>query len=239
MQPNLKDTPTAVAILVRWRPDQLAWGGLRLPLAAIRQSTRPATDNGLEFQKFLGSGSNGGFQMKPSIDHQGWFGVFKSEQQANRFIAKSKLVSEYRARSQDCLILGLQPYQSRGSWSGFSLEPTPDKTAKKTGPIVSLTRASIRLTKTLEFWRQSPDAQRDLAQADGCLLAIGLGEMPLIRQATLSLWRNESDLVAYAQTGAHRRAIQAAYGGDFFSESMFTRFELRSATGHWRGQHYG
>jgi spheroidene monooxygenase len=52
------------------------------------------------------------------------------------------MVQRYRQRSQDCLILTLQAYQSRGSWSGFSIEPAADQPTS--GPVVSLTRASIR-----------------------------------------------------------------------------------------------
>jgi len=229
--------PTAVALLVRWKPSALLWGSLRLPIAAMNRPTNSSDKTGLQFQKFLGSGHKGGFQLRPSLDHQAWFGVFASEDQANHFITNSELVRQYRSHSQECLALCLQAYQSRGSWSGYSIEPTAKPSTG--GPIASLTRASIRLTKAADFWRQSPDAQRDLAQAKGCLLAIGLGEMPLLRQATFSLWRSEEDLTAYAQTGAHQRAIKAAYGGKFFSESMFTRFQLRSASGRWRGQSYG
>ncbi|MEY4724477.1 MAG: hypothetical protein RL043_626 [Pseudomonadota bacterium] len=227
---------TAVAILVRWQPQHLLWGLMRLPLAAITPPQRPDAGHGLVFQKWLGSGHQGGFQLKPSLDHQAWFGVFASRQQADAFISESQMVQRYRQRSQDCLILTLQAYQSRGSWSGFSIEPAADQPTS--GPVVSLTRASIRPNKAVDFWRQSPAAEADLGQADGCELAIGLGEMPVFRQATLSLWREESLLLRYAQTGAHKRAIAAAYGRHFFSESMFTRFQLLQAQGQWKGRPY-
>lgn len=227
----------AVAILVRWAPEHLGWGLMRLPLAALKPPQRPGPDHGLLFQKFLGSGEDGGFQVKPSLDHQAWFGVFESKARADRFLTDSPMVQAYRERSQECLCLSLQAYQSRGSWSGFSMDPSADR--PETGPVVSLTRASIRPVKAVDFWRQSPAAQTDLQQAEGCELAMGLGEMPLLRQATLSLWQQESSLIRYAQTGAHQRAIAAAYGRQFFSESMFTRFRLLQAQGHWKGRHYG
>lgn len=227
---------TAVAILVRWQPQHLFWGLMRLPMAVIAPPQRPSRHLGLCFQKFLGSGQHGGFQVRPGLDHQAWIGVFDTSVQAEDFIHRSPMVRRYRDRSSECLILTLQAYQSRGSWSGFSMpightNPGP-------GPVVSLTRASIRPVKVVDFWRQSPAAQADLQGAEGCELAMGLGEMPLFRQATLSLWREESALVRYAQTGAHQRAIAAAYGRHFFSESMFTRFRLLKAQGLWRGRTY-
>jgi hypothetical protein len=227
---------TAVAMLGRWHPNQLRWGLMRLPLASLRPPQRPQASSGLLFQKFLGSGQNGGFQVRPSLDHQAWFGVFSSEQTAHHFIEHSPMVADYQRHAQDWLILTLQAYQTRGSWSGFSLQA--DHAPAVAGRVVSLTRASIRPIKAIDFWRQSPDAEQDLRLAEGCELAMGLGEMPLFRQATLSLWREEADLIRYAQTGAHRRAIAAAYGRHFFSESMFTRFQVRQARGQWQGRSY-
>lgn len=227
---------TAVAILVRWQPQHLGWGLMRLPLSSLRPPQSPNLNNGLCFQKFLGSGQGGGFQVRPGLDHQAWFGVFESKAKADAFIQDSPMVKAYSTHSTECLILSLQAYQTRGSWSGFSIPAS--LTSARPGPVVSLTRASIRPVKVVDFWRQSPAAQADLQKADGCELAMGLGEMPLFRQATLSLWRDESALVGYAQTGAHQRAIAAAYGRGFFSESMFTRFHLLEARGQWRGRSY-
>jgi spheroidene monooxygenase len=43
---------------------------------------------------------------------------------------------------------------------------------------------------------------------------------------------------AYARTGAHLAAIQAAQQHGYFSESMFARFVPLSVQGRWRGKHY-
>lgn len=229
--------PTAVALLVRWRPDALLWGSLRLPLGSLGQWLGARRPTGLQFQKFLGSGRGGGFQIWPSLDHQGWFGVFGQPDQAEEFIQTSALVRSYRQHSAEHLVLQLQAYASRGRWSNQAIEPSSE--GPGAGPIVSLTRASIRVSRARAFWAQSPDAERDLALAPGCELAVGLGEMPLLRQATLSLWRDEASLMGYARSGAHLRAIEAAYRQGFFTESLFTRFVVRSASGHWRGRVYG
>ena len=165
----------------------------------------------------------------------------------------------YQDRSDDFFAAVLYPLSSRGQWSGFSLEPSapkdiPDNT-KQISPssqrvgsapqpgfeqtVASLTRASIRPFKARRFWAQSPDAEDDLRQARGCLLAVGLGEAPLLRQATFSLWENQAAMDAYARSGAHKLAIQAAYGQKFFSESMFVRFHPVRLEGQWRGELFG
>ncbi len=101
-------------------------------------------------------------------------------------------------------------------------------------PLAVITRASIRPAKTMAFWRYAPAAQTDLDRAPGCLLAMGLGEVPLVRQCTFSLWRDTASMMAYAHTGAHQNAIEAAYRNDFFSESLFLRMRVLAQQGRWK-----
>jgi len=67
---------------------------------------------------------------------------------------------------------------------------------------------------------------------------MGLGEAPLVRQCTFSVWRDTQSMLNYAQGGAHRTAIQAAYKHTFFSESMFVRMRVLSMAGVWKGVYY-
>ena len=67
---------------------------------------------------------------------------------------------------------------------------------------------------------------------------MGLGEAPLIRQCTFSVWRDTSSMLNYAHQGAHQQAIQAAYKHDFFSESLFVRMRVLSMQGLWQGQRF-
>ena len=85
-------------------------------------------------------------------------------------------------------------------------------------------------------WRHAPGAQQDLAHADGCKIAIGLGEAPLLRQATFSLWRDTASMSDYAHHRSHQQAIQAAYRHRFFTESLFVRMQLLAMQGRWRDQ---
>jgi spheroidene monooxygenase len=78
-----------------------------------------------------------------------------------------------------------------------------------------------------------------LQGAPGCLLAVGLGEAPILRQATFSLWESQAAMDAYARSGPHLQAIRAANAGGWFSESMFVRFLPLVVQGCWRGRSYG
>jgi spheroidene monooxygenase len=107
------------------------------------------------------------------------------------------------------------------------------------GPVAALTRASIRPLSAWPFWQHAPPAEIALNQASGCRLAAGLGEAPVWRQATFTLWDQVESMDRYARGGAHLAAIQAARAHGYFSESMFVRFVPSAAMGRWKGQDFG
>jgi spheroidene monooxygenase len=76
--------------------------------------------------------------------------------------------------------------------------------------LAALTRASIRPAKAMSFWKQAPATEADLRRSPGCLLAMGLGEAPLLRQCTFSVWQDTAAMLAYSMNGAHRRAAEQA-----------------------------
>ncbi|MCM0043453.1 MAG: spheroidene monooxygenase [Burkholderiaceae bacterium] len=232
MQPP-PEPPTAFLLLAKLRPAHWPWSWKRLAFSRWAPPRSP----GLRFMKTLGSGRDGGFGLLPSASHQGVFCLFSNDAAARAFVAESSLVDRYREASSECLLLTLRPSSSRGSWDGVALAAGPEIAAD--APVAALTRAAIRPLAAPAFWRHAPAAQAGLAQADGCELAIGLGEAPLLRQATFSLWRNAAAMDAYARTGAHQEAIRAAWQRRFFSESMFVRFAPVAIEGRWGGRFHG
>ena len=210
------------------------WGYARFVLGRFVMRNTP----GLVMHKVMGSGDGGGFGLKPSSSRQALFCLFTDESSADAFL-KSSIAKAYELRSQEFCSAKLRAYSCRGTWSGQSIAITASLPDSSSGPIATLTRASIRPTKSLRFWRMQPASEDSLNAASGCLLATGVGEAPFFRQATFSLWENTAAMNAYARTGAHLAAIQAAHEGAFFSESMFARFVPCRLTGSWRGHHYG
>ena len=189
---------------------------------------------GLQLMKHMGSGRNGGFSVQPSSTHQGLFCLFENESYATQFLNDSSLLAWYRQHSKEMFTVKLKAYSVKGSWSGSKITTGTEKPL--TGPVASLTRASIKPLHAISFWRKAPPAEDDLQQAQGCLLSAGVGEAPILRQATFSIWESEAAMDAYARTGAHLRAIKAAVEGHYFSESMFVRFQPFDAQGSWKGK---
>jgi len=226
-------TQCCVLVLADIAPAARFWGWSRI----VRGAGALRAEPGLRFAKVLGSGHDGGFGLKPSASRQGLFLLFERPEDARNFIDRSPRLLAYRARARELLTLRLAAYSVRGSWSGTA--PALAAAPPVDGPIAALTRASIRPFAAARFWRHAPPAQADLAHAGGCLLAVGLGEAPVLRQATFSLWDSVRSMDAYARRGAHLAAIRASASQGFFSESMFVRFVVHEVRGTWKGRVYG
>ncbi len=213
----------------------MLWGWSRIVRGPRPLRSTPC----LRFAKMLGSGFEGGFGLRPSRSRQGVFAVFSNLAAAVEFVDYSELAVTYRQRSDEFCAIKLRAWSCRGSWDGIELAPSVRAPRPGTsGPIAALTRASIQLHKAPAFWRYAPAAQDSLEAASGCLLAVGLGEAPFLRQATFTVWNDVASMDAYARSGAHLESIRAAQAQQFFSESMFVRFIPLSMQGTWRGQTY-
>jgi hypothetical protein len=224
----------AVLMLADVKSSSRLWGWWRI----TRRAGPLAGTPGLRFGKVLGSGYEGGFGLRPSASRQGVFAVFDSLAAAQSFCADSPVVRAYRERCSELCLITLGAFSSRGSWAGQALPVSAD-TPPAGAPVAALTRASIRLGRAVSFWRRAPPAQAAVEHAPGCRLAVGLGEAPLLRQATFSIWDNVAAMDAYARSGAHGEAIRAAAQERHFSESMFVRFVVLSMHGVWKGARYG
>ncbi len=226
------DDQTAVVLLADIAEASRLWGWSRI----VRGPRALQGISGLLFSKVLGSGFEGGFDLRPSPSRQGVFALFESFQTAQDFITHSPLVQAYQNRSDEFCCVTLKTWSCRGSWDGISLQVTTAPPLH--GPVAALTRASIKFNKAHAFWRHAPPSQTALDGVVGCQLAVGLGEAPFFRQATFSIWESVSDMNAYARTGSHLEAIQAAQKHGYFSESMFARFVPLKVQGQWLGKHY-
>lgn len=224
-----EDPGVAVLLMFRLRPASVPWALWRLARGARGLGRVP----GLRFARVLGSGHQGGFGLKPGLDCQGVFAFFDTPQQARAFAEHAPAVQAYRQRAIEHFSVVLQATSARGSWAGHRL--AAHAAAAPEGPVAALTRAAIRPTRAWSFWRHSPATEAELAATPGCLLAVGLGEAPLLRQATFSLWESVAAMDGYARHGSHQRAIQASWQRGFFSEWMFARFRPLALQGAWHG----
>jgi spheroidene monooxygenase len=223
----------AVLVLVQARPGATPWLLSRL----VRGASPLAGTPGLRFTRVLGSGHQGGFGLRPGFDRGGLFLLFDDEPEADAFLAASPVLAAYREHAAELLTAKLRATSCRGSWDGMSMAISAR--AEPGAPVAALTRASIRPSRAWAFWHHAAPSQLALADTPGCRLAVGLGEAPLLRQATFSLWDDQAAMDAYARHGPHQQAIAAAARVGYFSESMFVRFVPLALAGRWQGRTHG
>lgn len=230
-------TGVVAVVLLDYLRQHQAWGWTRL----VRGTGALRNVPGLLFSKVMGSGHEGGFSLRPSTTHQGMVCMLGTAREAQDFL-ESPIVREARERSRESWTGLLAVTSARGQWDGQAwglssseaLGAHAGDAALHAAPIAVLTRASVRPRKVAAFWRHAPASQEGMQDAPGCRLAVGLGEAPVLRQCTFSLWRDVPSMEGYARSGAHGAAAQAAYRHDYFSESMFVRMKLLAADGQWK-----
>lgn len=200
---------------------------------------RPALrrESGLQFVKLCGSGTGQGFTPRPNWQVWAILGVWGSEESARRGVAQSPVWQRWRSRAAEEWTMYLSPVSGRGSWSGVNpfLPDAPPAQMPARRPVVALTRATLRPRHALRFWRRVPDISAAIGTDANVAFKIGIGEMPLLHQVTISVWPDTASMAAFARAdGPHARAIRAVREGDWFAEELYARFHLIGTTGRWR-----
>ncbi len=236
-----------VVLLVDFIKQHRGWGWMRLVAGPAAYKSVP----GLMSAKVMGSGHGGGFTLRPSATHQGLLCRFEHADAAMAFL-HGEQVQAYRRRARECWAGLMAVTSARGEWDQQSWTLSDAHSSQLSAdwqqrlphftgqpPLAVLTRASIHPRKASAFWRHAPATQASLEAAEGCMLAMGLGEAPLVRQCTFSLWQDEAAMLHYAHEGAHQQASEAAYRNQFFSESLFVRMRVLCMAGRWQAEDFG
>ncbi len=221
--------PHTTVTVFTLRPGRQRWG-------LAQMGTSPAQLNrvpGLLFFKLLGSGARNGFGLWPNLNRYGLLAVWADADAAEAFFSRHPLWATYQERSAETWAVALAPLKSQGLWDrktpfNYVSEPLP----AAEGPVAVLTRASIRWRKTPRFWQFVEPTSAALARAVGVRAAIGLGELPVVRQATFSVWESAQAMQEYAYRDArHREVIQLTRRENWYAEELFARFRVLGSRG--------
>jgi hypothetical protein len=176
--------------------------------------------------------------MTLSADLRRWalFAVWEDEAALDAFLAGSPVPERWSALARERYDVRLEPLRAHGRWSGRELFPGLEPRAAAEGPVAILTRATIRPTRLRAFYGAIMPPAVALHDQPGRLASVGVGEWPLARQATFSMWRDWEDVRTYAyRSEAHREVIRRTRAENWYSEELFARFRPYGAAGTWNG----
>ncbi len=207
------------------------WAFVMMGLARFPVARLP----GLGFYKLMGAGTGEGFTPRPDTRTVVILTTWPDLDTAQRQVTSSDIFRRYRARADEAWTLHLSPVSSRGAWSGKA-PFQPAGGPPPPGPIVALTRATIRPAILLKFWARVPDISRAIGSDPNVIFKLGVGEVPWFHQMTFSIWPDADTMARFARAdGPHAKAISAVRRGDWFAEELYARFTILAAMGSWNG----
>jgi hypothetical protein len=125
----------------------------------------------------------------------------------------------------------LRTLGSHGTWSGAEPFGEPSREPHD-GLVLALTRARLRPTRALTFYRAVPAVVRELDAAPGLLARLGIGEAPVGWQGTISVWQEGARLAAFAyRQPEHRAVIERTPAVRWYAEDLFARFAVKAIHG--------
>jgi len=190
---------------------------------------------GIGTVKLCGSGVGEGFTPKPDTSVYAILATWPDHDTARRAMLGTRIFRRYAEMSRERMTVFLTPTSARGRWDGAA--PFVPQDVDAAGPVAALTRATIKLRTAARFWRQEPEISAAIGQDPNVIFKIGIGELPLVRQATFSIWPDTATMAAFARAdGPHARAIQAVRDGMFFREDLYARFRVDAIEGTWAGE---
>jgi heme-degrading monooxygenase HmoA len=183
--------------------------------------------NGLKFIKLLGTGSKDGFSIIPDFSSYVIITSWKNDDFRKKFIDENELFNEITKKSSKRIEIKIDPYNYIGSWNGII--PFKNKSSYKEGKIFVLTRARVKLNKLINFLISTSSAAKSINSKEGAEYYKGIGELPIIEQATISIWESEQSMKDYAYSDKrHLKIINKARKNKWYSEELFVRSNIVS-----------
>jgi len=190
---------------------------------------------GVQFLKFMGSGGYSGFSIRPDFSTFVLLLAWKNEELARYHLENDSNLKNLTEATVEHWHIFLNPIHSKGEWSGIAPFEI-NQPVSKNSLMAVITRASIRKRKLFSFWKYVPGVSKQLYNQEGLLFAKGIGEVPLLEQATFSIWDTREFMKKFAYQGnVHREMIRKTRELDWYSEELFARFEVLDSTGTYRG----
>ena len=204
-----------------------------IPFALFRMAidrTLLRRTKGVTFAKMLGCGKGETF-TPTDADPTRWGCLVVIPENQLSELDDSRTIRAWRKKSVTEFRVLLDPIASTGMWS--KQKPfEPSAPANFDGQVVAITRARIKASQTMRFFKSVPPVTASLHSSPGLISTIGIGEAPIGLQGTFSLWESMQAIKDFAYKGAaHQKAIAQTSEFDWYAEELFARFAVREIRG--------
>jgi heme-degrading monooxygenase HmoA len=210
----------------------------KTPLALARLGTDRIwlrRTRGLVFWRLLGTGAGDQTGSGADLARTAVFAVWEDEAALEDFLRTSHIARRWRG-AQESWHVRLRGVGGHGRWRG--VDPLEGLEAGSgDGPVAIITRADVRRHSWKAFGAASDVVDAELHTAVGLIDVVGIGEAPVGRLATFSLWETQAAARAFAYSMPdHVEVIRRTRDEDWYAEEMFARFEPYGSTGTWNGR---
>jgi Domain of unknown function (DUF3291) len=207
--------------IIRYRKSFIPFALLAMALHRLPMRLQ----KGCTFWQLLGSGKSSTFDLHPDWQQWGLFAVWDSRDDFDQFYDRSFVTKWWNLLCIEKWTILLEPLQSHGKWDGKEPFGNPN-IDNYDGPIAILTRATIRFNRLKNFWANVDGVSELMKKAPGYLFSLGIGERPLYKQATFSVWNSLDDVKGFAyRSKEHAEVIKKTRDEGWYSEELFARFK--------------
>lgn len=192
---------------------------------------------GLQFFKLMGSGYGTGFSIRPDFSTFSLLCSWESQDAAQKAIHSSKIIQSYIRKADETWTVYMDTLACHGKWSGVvPFQAVEEEDA--TGVVAVITRASLHYRHIYDFWKHVPHVSKAIQGNPGLIFTKGIGEFPIVHQATFSIWTSKQEMMAFAyQNPYHTEVIRKTRALGWYKEELFARFKPVHSEGSWNGQH--
>ena len=193
---------------------------------------------GLRLLRVFGTGKGSNTAPGTQLGRTAIFCLFENEAHADEFVARM----QRRRGLQESWHVKLRGAGGHGSWRGVEVprlmgDASSQRVRDGHVPIAVITRADVKLRSWRAFAKDARIVDAELQKSDGLVAVVAIGEAPILRLGTFSLWRNIDAMSAFARRAPqHDRVVGRTRRERWYGEEMFARFEPYWSAGSWDGR---
>ncbi len=210
----------------------------RIPVELVRFVTQRGAlrrSRGLRFARILGSARGRSMSLSADLSRWALFAVWENEAALEQFLASSPVSAHWHRHGIETWTVALQPLAAHGTWGGADPLGHRHEATADVAPLAVLTRAAVRPRHWPSFYRAAAATETLLAGAPGLVASVGIGERPVGRQATFSIWTSAGAIGAFAYGTEHADTVRRTRQERWYAEELFARFRPYRSAGTWDG----